>query len=267
MKTTYLLSRLVVLAALGSQLEATTIVGVWTEKKVTIVADSKITVIGRGGRSAGSLTGCKVHVVDGAVVAFSGLLRNEAVDVIAAVKQSQSFRDSVSNRPLPATGPMIAAQLAVEKALAARLKDHSLSILEVSLLIATLEDGKPTLTRAEWFPLRQRLPEQLESNVATDGVSLPRYATRQFKYPQMRSHSPNPNRGVEIIGRSDAIMAFAKLAPREWWNDPDAVGFAKKLVALEANDPENSAFVGLPLTVVTVDEQGIQWVERGACKE
>jgi hypothetical protein len=245
---------------LALRVNATTIVGVWTEQGVVVVADSRITITDGKGKYVKSETGCKVHVVKDVLVATAGLLKNEVVDVIAAIERSKSFRDQATGKPLPEVGPIIAAQLAVEAVLKARGPDTFDPSVAVSLLIVALEDGGPALTRAEWIPLRaDQLPQV--------GAGWNRYGFRRFKYPENRADAESRDRGVEIIGVRRAIDRYKGTAAATDWNDRDGVRFARRLVTLEVTDPNDSAVVGEPLTVVTLDKQGIQWRETGACAQ
>jgi hypothetical protein len=244
-----------------SRLNATTIVAVWTDQRVTIVADSKITLTNREGLHVGSDTGCKVHVVRDVIVATAGLLRNETVDVIAAIEQARELKEQGTGKPLPEMGTIVAAQRAVQQALNARKADFDPS-LAVSLIIATREAGQPTLTRVEWIPMK---PDQLAKDGDKPWNRSFAFGTRQFKYPENRADAENPDRGVEIIGVRNAISKYKSETTTEEWNDSDAARFGKKLVRLEASDPADSTVVGGPLTVVTLDKDGVRWSERGAC--
>jgi|ERR1039458_3237870 ATP-dependent protease HslVU (ClpYQ) peptidase subunit len=78
--------------ALSSTVSATTIAGIWTEKQVTIAADSKQTLIQDGQIiPSGSQTGCKVFEVRHLLVALAGLAQSEEISVVDAITNSKSY--------------------------------------------------------------------------------------------------------------------------------------------------------------------------------
>lgn len=251
-----IIPKLLLVSLFSFYLNATTIVAFWTEQRIIIAADSKLT-IRKDGQPVSSQTVCKIHMVGDLVVAMAGLYWTEEEDVVAAVKAAIKFKP-----PYYEMGSIFAAQQALERVLKARDERANTKIydpnLAVQLIIATMLDGKPRMTRIKFIPF-PAMPEE-------PGFRVSRFATSTVQYPENRGYGgQDPNHGVEIIGLSGAISEFRKRVPDQW-DGTDEPQFAKKLVEIEANDKVGSQFVGAPISLLTIDGKGIHWIEGGACK-
>lgn len=241
--------------ALSTYLSATTIVGIWTEKQVTIAADCKQTMTD-GHTVVGSKTGCKVFVVRNMVVAFAGLAEAEQISVTDAMRNSRELVDADTHAPLPIDSVVVGAESAITQILKAR---HTASEANASieLIIAGMVNGKLQMYRIE----------QLGAQISGDYSMA--MSSRRIEYPRDRGYKgSDANRGIEVIGIDDTVKRFqAVLAERREWSVGDDVAVARRLVAIEAADSRDSIFVGPPITTVVVSKNGIRWVNKGACNQ
>jgi hypothetical protein len=247
-----LVTRLVAVAMMSSRLAlATTIVGIWTEKRVTIVADSKQTVTS-GGRVIRSVTGCKTFQVRQLIVALAGLAAAEGVNVVGEIKASKELVSQDSGAKLPRTSVVVAAEAALVKVLKKRdaLSDPG---MKVEMIIAGTIDGRIQMYRVEMTGMR-----------ILGEYSMPNMM-RQYGYPDSRGHDgSDPNRGIEVIGWDSSVKKFKALDPA--WNQGNDLVVARRLVAIEASDTEASKYVGAPFSSVSVDKKGVHWIDKGPCK-
>jgi hypothetical protein len=245
----------------SENLFATTIVGLWTQGQITIAADSKQTLTNRG-RVIGSRTACKIHPVRSLAVALAGLAETEEVNVVKAIKESREFRDSKTGKIVFDTGPVVAAQISLERVLASRDAAAGAPVFDpkvgVSLIIGGAVDGELAMARITYTPIRP-IPNTPETRWS-------RFATSTVIYPQMRGYAgTNPDWGLEVIGISDAISRFQR-GLATWGPSGDDIGFVTGLVEIEAGDRESSQFVGLPISTIVIDENGPRWISKGACE-
>lgn len=239
--------------ALSSSLSATTIVGVWTKKQVTIAADSKQTFIQDGQIiPSRSQTGCKIFEVRHLVVALAGLAQSEEISVVDAITNSKELFDQDTHVKLPLESVVVGAESAVARILTAR---HATSDRNgsVALIVAGVVNGVLQMYRIENWGMQ----------MAGD-YSMP-MAARRIEYPRDRGHNgSDPNRGIETIGIDDSIKRYQDVLPE--WSAGGDVSVARRLVAVEAADSRDSAFVGPPISTVIVTKKGIRWINKGACE-
>ena len=230
---------------------ATTIVGIWTERRVTIVADSKQTITS-GGRIIRSETGCKTFQVRQLIVALAGLAAAEGVNVVDEIKASRELVEQGSAKKLPRDSVVVAAEAALVKVLNKRdaLSDSN---MRVQMIIAGNIDGRIQMFRVEM------------NGMNIHGVFAMPSSMRQFGYPESRGHDgSDPNRGIEVIGLDSSVKTFKTLDPA--WNQGNDLVVARRLVAIEASDTEASKYVGPPFSSVAVDKKGVHWIDKGPCK-
>jgi hypothetical protein len=236
---------------LSSVLSGTTIVGIWTEKQITIAADSKQTVT-QGERIVGSQTACKVYVVRNIVVALAGLAAAEGISVVDSIRTSRELINQDTRTKLPETSLVVGAEAALVQVLNKRnsLSDPNFN---VALIVAGKIGGKLQMFR-----------EELVGMTIFREYSMPS-AMRRIAYPESRGYNGSDrNRGFEVIGISDAIKRFQKILPD--WNKGDDVSVAKRLVGIEASDASGSRFVGPPISAVIIDKKGVRWIDKGVCE-
>jgi hypothetical protein len=228
----------------------TTIVGVWTDKKITIAADSKQTVVDSAGKVR-SQTGCKVYEVRHLIFALAGLAQADQVSVIDEIRNSTELREEGTDHKLPVDSVVVGAMGAVVKVLRGR-RATTLPNDTIQLLLAGKIDGKLRMYREEMSRI------QIQGDFVLPGSS------RNFGYPESRGHDgTDPNRGIEIIGISDTARRFQAALPE--WNKGDDVSVASRLVAIEASDTSASEFVGVPISAIVIDKKGNHWIHKGAC--
>lgn len=241
----------VLIAALPSVLSATTIVGIWTEKQITIAADSKQTLT-RGEKIVGSQTACKVYLVRNIAVALAGLAATEGISVVDAIRNSREFVRQGTGAKLPESSMVVAAESALVQVLRKR---HATSdpTFNVALILAGTIDGKLQMFR-----------EEMAGMTIVREYSMPN-AMRRIAYPESRGYNgTDRNRGIEAIGLTDAIRKFQATDPD--WSKGDDIRVAKRLVEIEAADPIGSQYVGKPISTVVIDKKGIRWIDKGACQ-
>lgn len=210
---------------------ATSIVGIWTEKQITITADSKQTLT-QNGTPAGSQTSCKIYEVRDLIFALAGLAKAEEISVIDEIKNSKELTEQGTGRKLPEVSVVVGAESAVVKVLKAR-RITSDSNLRVQLLVAGKIEGKLQMFRIEIGGM------SIQGN-----YSLPT-STRRIAYPESRGYNgTDSNRGVELIGIPETAQRFQKISPE--WKSGDDVTVSRRLVAIEASDTVASQFVGPP---------------------
>jgi hypothetical protein len=131
--------------ALPSFVFATCIVGIWTEKQITIAADSKQTLM-RDGRITSSQLSCKIYEVRNLIFALAGLAKAEEISVVDAVKNSSELTELGTGRKLPEVSVVVGAESAVVRVLKAR-KTASDPNVPVALMIAGRIAGKLQMFR------------------------------------------------------------------------------------------------------------------------
>src|ERR1017187_7798941 len=98
--------------ALPSLGVATTIVGIWTERQITIAADSKQTLM-RDGRIAGSQLDCKIYEVRSLIFALVRLAKAEEISIVDAIRNSRELTEQGTGRRLPEVSVVVGAESAV----------------------------------------------------------------------------------------------------------------------------------------------------------
>jgi hypothetical protein len=237
--------------ALTASAHATTLVGIWTEKQVTIAADCKQTTLTIQGQVVGSQNACKIYEASGLIFAFAGLAKAEQVDVVAAIRNAHGLREMGTNRNLPVLTIIVAAQQALVQVLKAR---HRLSEndLDVTLIIAGTIDGKLEMIR-----------QDIQGVGIMGDYSIPE-VSRRITYPDARGYEgSDPNRGIEVVGFKNAIDRLRASSPK--WNKGEDASVAAHLVNLETQDHDDSKYVGAPISEVVINEHGIKWVKTGMC--
>lgn len=227
----------------------TTLVGIWTEHQITIASDSKQTLIGPEQQIVGYKTTCKIFEAgDGLVFAFAGLANAESIDVVEAVRNAYPSTASETGKQSSIDDTlMLSAAVALMKTLQARHYAPD-PAMNVGMIIAGQIDGKLEMIRI--------------GEIVTNRYTV---STTRFVYPKDRGHDgSDPNRGIEIIGRENAIKRL-RSASSDWRKGKDKY-VASKLVTLETQDPQDSQFVGLPISEIIVTKRGMRWVSRGACE-
>jgi hypothetical protein len=241
-----------VIMAIPAIARATSIVGIWTEKRITISADSKGILTDQNGRVVGSQEFCKIYEVRGLVFAIAGLLKAEQISVIDEIENSVELKDQNTGHKLPETSLEVAAVAAVVKVLKARGVTSDLRLPGVQLLIAGMIDGKLQMIRVEI------------DGVSIQGMYAMPTSSRRIAYPESRGHNgTDPKRGVEPIGIYDSIQRFQKISPE--WNAGDDVTVSRRLVAIEASDRLVSQAVGPPIATIVIDKKRAHWIDKGAC--
>lgn len=244
---------------LPNLVRATTVVGIWTEKQVTIAADSKQTIT-QNGRLVGSQNACKIYPVHDLIFAFSGLAKSEEVDVIESIQNGHELKDMKTGKILPEMGPWVAAQMALQKILSARGEPVTVppynQTVSAGMIVAGRIEKKLVMYRIE-IAITPPTPQ---------APGRPSFAMRRIAYPESRGYEgTDPKRGFEIIGITDAISRFRSLLPREW-NSGSDVEVAKRLIAVEASDSIGDQFVGAPISIIIVNNSGIHWIDKGVCQ-
>jgi hypothetical protein len=201
---------------------ATSIVGVWTPKRITIAADSKQTLTSASGTVVGSQCACKIYQVRGIVFALAGLAKAEQVDVIDDIRNSRELVEQGTGRKLPEDSIVVAAEAAVAKVVKARGRQSDPSI-PIELLIAGNIGGK-----------LQMFHITMNGMVLYGAYAMPNQ-TRRIAYPESRGYGgTDPNRGIEFLAYSGAAKAFQ--TKTKDWTRLDDVTLARKLVTVEATE-------------------------------
>ncbi len=230
--------------------QATTIVGIWTEKQITIAADSKQTLTqGRG--VVGSQNACKVYEVRNVIFALAGLAQADQISIVDEIRNSRELREQGTDVKLPVDSLVVGAIGAVVKVLRAHNATYAPDAT-IQLILGGMIDGKLQMYRIEM------------SGVQIYGDFSFAESTRRFGYPESRGHDgTDPNRGIEVIGISDSVRRFQSILPE--WSKGDDVSVARRLVAIEASDSIASRAVGGPISAIAIDKKGNRWIERGVC--
>lgn len=231
---------------------ATTLVGIWTEGKVTIAADSKQTLSSPAGEVVGSRTVCKIYEADDLVFAFAGLAQAEEIDVVKSVRNQHPLTEMGTGKKLPVETLIVGADAALVKILQARHLASDSSV-NVGMLIAGMIDGKLQMIRVENFGYQ------------IFGQFSGAQGSRRIVYPDSRGYDgTDPNRGIEIIGFDNAIKRSRAASPD--WSKGKDTDVARDLITLETQDPQDSQYVGTPLSEVVVTKHGVKWISKGACQ-
>jgi hypothetical protein len=231
---------------------ATSIVAIWTEKQITIAADSTQTRIDQLGNIVGSRQGCKIFQVRGLVFALSGLAQTELLSVTDEIKSGKEFTERGSGKKLPIESIVVAAHAALVKTLQARSSTRD-DKMPIDLVIAGMIDGK-----------LQMVHETTNGMQIQGDYSIP-MSSRHITYPQDRGYNgSDPNRGIETPGLEDVIDRFKRILPKEW-NKGSDVELARRLVAIEASDALDARYVGEPISTIIINKKGMQWIDKGTC--
>jgi hypothetical protein len=229
---------------------ATSIAGIWTEKQITIAADSKQTQM-QDGTITGSQSACKIYEAHGLVFALAGLAMAEQISVTDEIQNSRELVDQGTGRKQLEISVAAAAESAVVKVLTAR-RTASDPNVQIQLLIGGMIDGKLQMFRINMTGMT------IHGNIAMPTT------TQRIAYPESRGYNgTDPNRGIEIIGINDSAKRFETVLPE--WNRGDDVSVARRLVAVEASDSRAAQFVGPPISTIVIDKKGMRWVDKGVC--
>jgi len=241
----------ILLVAFPSMLCPTTIVGIWTPKRITIAADSRQTTIHAGQIAPAPNPSCKVFQAHHLVFGLAGLAQVDQVVVADEIKNSTPLKDQGTGKLLPLQSVVVPAIGAVVKVLQAHNATYTPDAT-IQLLIGGMIDGTLKMCRVEMFGFQ-----------ITGQFSYAR-GSRQYCYPDaLTDVGHDLNRDIEVIGLDQAIKSFKKQSPD--WNRGKDAKVASRLISVEANDPDASKFVAPPITIVSVDKKGVHWVDKGPC--
>jgi hypothetical protein len=231
---------------------ATSIVAIWTEKQITIAADSKQTQIDQLGNIVGSQQGCKIFQVRGLVFALAGISATDLLSVTDEIKNGREFTEMGTGKKEPILSILVAAHAALVKTLLAH-GSTSNAKMPIDIIIAGMIEGKLQMVR------------ETTNGVQIQGdYSMP-MSSRRITYPQDRGYNgSDPNRGIETPGLEDVIDRFKRILPKEW-NKGSDVELARRLVAIEASDTLDGRFVGAPISTIIIKKKGMQWIDKGEC--
>lgn len=142
-------ARLVTAACcLSSSVFGTTIAGVWTEKQITIAADSR-QMTALGGRLVPSPNGaCKVYEVRHLIFALAGLAQVDQISIVDEIRNSIELKEERTGRKLPVDSLIVGAIAAVVKVLRAHNATYAPDAT-IQLLAAGMIDGKLQMYRVE----------------------------------------------------------------------------------------------------------------------
>jgi hypothetical protein len=242
----------VVLTAHTAIAPATTLVGIWTKKKITVAADSKQMVSNKSGVRVGSQNACKIYQNGDLIFAFAGLAKAEQVDVVRSIKNAYPLVVQGTDKKPTLDSALVAAQEALGRVIKARGQSSDSNVY-AGMIIAGKIDGKLQMIREEIRGVR------LEG-----GVSVAQKSQR-IAYPEARGHNgTDPHRGIEVVGAKKAIERSSRHSV-DWAKGEDGK-VARHLIELETEDPEDSGSVGLPISEVQVTERGIKWISKGECQ-
>lgn len=231
--------------------ECTSIVAVWTKKRITIVADSKQTVSDGNGDTT-SQNACKVYQVRNTIFALAGLAKIDEIDVVNEIMNSPPMRNGETGAILPIESIIVRASASITKVLNLKHMQYATNA-PIQMFIAGWIDGELKLVRWEMNGL-----------LISGDYSLPQ-GVRSYEYPDTRPNDgTDPNRGIETIGMDKAIKDFKAKTPK--WDKGSDRTVAQRLVNVEISDPEAKEYVGAPTSTVVVTKGGIKWNQRGVCK-
>jgi hypothetical protein len=236
---------------LSSPLFGTTIAGIWTEKQITIAADSRQMTV-QGGRLVPSPNGaCKVYEVRHLIFALAGLAQVDQISIVDEIRNSVELKEMGTGRKLPVDSLIVGSIAAVVKVLRAHSATYAPDAT-IQLLIAGAIDGKLQMYRVE-----------MSGIMIYGDYSLPR-STRRYGYPESRGHDDTDrNRGIEVIGIDDSVKRFQRVLPE--WSKGDDISVARRLVSIEASDTVASQAVGAPIATIVIDKKGAHWIDKGVC--
>jgi hypothetical protein len=215
-------------------LRATTIVGIWTENRVVIAADSKQTM-SSGRIIIGSRDACKLYQIGDFIMAIAGVAEAEEVNIVSRIRDFPREYTDASGKKLPLVRISVAAQLSIQEVIDNRAKSEGRDprafdpagydpALGVSLLIAGVSEDAVVMSRIDEIPTPGFRTEHV---VGSNGVR-----NVEVSYPKDRGREDtNPNRAFEILGIKSAISKFRSILPTEW-NVGDDVAVARRLVAV-----------------------------------
>jgi len=228
---------------------ATTAVALYVKDLAVVAVDGRINKVGP--LISGHQSGCKLYVADGKVAILAGL--TEEPDAGFDVR---AIFHNVLNQSVPPAQAADLVQQRVQQALPAALqvfqkKDpaafearaHGESQL---LLVGTDTSGEVQVSRRS-IPYEQGHPAERDDSIGTpDHV------------------------GVALIGETTAIdIDLLRLQKTNGWEGMGTADnlekLARRFIALEiVAEPMQ---VGPPVSVVRVDNNGVHWIDSGACKE
>ena len=242
----------VVLTAYSAMASCTTLVGIWTKKKITIAADSKQIISNRQGLRIGSRSACKIYQNRNLVFAFAGLAKAEQVDIVTSIENADPVTSGGADNNPGLDRFLAAAQAALVRVIKARGESSDPSVY-AGMIIAGSVDGKLQMIREEI------------QGVMIAGNSSAAQKSRRVSYPEERGHDgTDPNRAIEVVGLKNAIERSSRRS-RDWAKGEDGI-VARRLIELETADPEDSASVGAPISEVQITEHGIKWINKGECQ-
>ena len=225
-----------------SQLMATTIVAVWTPRRLVVVADSVVTGSVFGSDVIGHM--CKIRQIGRVFLAASGAYESNLADFNLWSLAEQSCSGLVTNVDRCAehlkngvVSGMKRMQAQARSAIAAGYKAQH---LYVSFIVIGLERDSPELVHWTFYAQPNGPIEQ---------------ETETFKKSDGRMYAR------AILGNRIEIDQFIKTHPRWRAGTPEEEG--RILVKIEADAfPEH---VGPPFSILTLDRRGAHWVDKGCC--
>jgi hypothetical protein len=228
---------------------ATTGVALYVKGFAVVAVDGRVNKIGP--MISGHASECKLYVADGKVAIVAGLADepDAGFDVRKILHHVMS-----QSTPTPQAADLVEQQ--IQQALPAALQEFQkqnpgafqqrASGSSQLLMVGMNPDGTVETARRS-TPYDQGHPAQREDSTgAPDRV------------------------GVALIGETAAIdQDLERLHNTNGWegmgNPSDLEKLARRFIALEVLAKPKS--VGPPISMVVVDQNGVHWVEPGACKE
>ena len=240
--------RFALVLALAVTSEATTVVGVRSEDRIVLAADSRIQVL--TGHTRAVTSGCKLHVTRDIVWAQAGYLSNARTgfDVAAIGARVFAGRGPLDSRlgelARAITVPLHRALLSMH---AGNLEEYNETVsVPLTIVAAGMDDGTPVLTFLQF--------ERADSGLLE---------TKLYRCPGDCSAG---RRGVQYVlaGMHEEASRLIDETPGYFlkfeWRD----GLRGLFDAESAEHPDK---VGPPYSMVETNRSGIQWLDRGACPE
>jgi hypothetical protein len=229
--------------------KATTAVALYVKDFAVVAADGRVNKVGP--MISGHQSGCKLYVADGKVAVVAGLAEepNAGFDVRKILHQ-------VMNQSTPPAEAADAVEQQIQQELPAALetfqKNNPRAFQQRAtgssqlLMVGMDPSGDLQVSRRSTPYGHARAPEHDDATGVADHV------------------------GVALIGETGAIDAdLIRLHNTNGWqgmgNVDDLEKLARRFIALEVvAEPMK---VGPPISIILLDNNGVHWVEPGACKE
>lgn len=230
----------------------TTVVAVWSPKRIVIAADGKVTR--RNDPSLASFTACKIRVTAGIVAAAAGFYAHPATDydfwreveLAASSKRPLSIiADLIESR----VRPKLTNALAYSKRADPDGYRRDFSTEFLGVVIAGTVDGNPVMAGIEFFP----------------GVGGNLEVQRTLFPPLNDPHPPAAALGFSVLGERAAI-------DRDFPDDKlihllrlDMASAAIRLIDLQIEATPDK--VGPPISAIEITSTGLRWISQGACRQ